>query len=93
MNSITLLQVSQSVIEKSAEMLEKDPHGAIITLVSVSVVFTALVLLYYAYTFIGKIVNGEFKPKKKVRTPSGHRYDRSARRCYLSVQSAGHRGH
>lgn len=72
MNSITLLQVSQSVIEKSAEMLEKDPHGAIITLVSVSVVFTALVLLYYAYTFIGKIVNGEFKPKKKVRkAPSG----------------------
>lgn len=72
MNSITLLQVSQSVIEKSAEMAEKDPHGVIITLVSVSVVFTALVLLYYAYTFVGKAVNGGFKPKKKVRkAPAG----------------------
>ena len=72
MNSITLLQVSQSVIEKSAEMAEKDPHGAIITLVSVSVVFMALILLYYAYTFVGKAVNREFKPKKNVRkTPAG----------------------
>lgn len=66
MSSITLLQVSQSVIEKSAEMAEKDPHGVIITLVSVTVVFIALVLLYYAYTFVGKVVNGEFKPKNKV---------------------------
>lgn len=72
MNSITLLQVSQSVIEKSAEMAEKDPHGVIITLVSVSVVFIALILLYYAYTFVGKAVNGEFKLKKKVRkAPAG----------------------
>ena len=57
MNSLILLQVSQSVIEKSADMAAKDPHGAIITLVSVSVVFTALVILYFAYTFVGKAVN------------------------------------
>ncbi|MBR2127663.1 MAG: OadG family protein [Bacteroidales bacterium] len=57
MNSLILLQVSQSVIEKSADMAAKDPHGAIITLVSVSVVFVALVILYFAYTFVGKAVN------------------------------------
>lgn len=67
MDSIMLLQVSQSVIEKSAEMSEKDPHGAIITLVSVCVVFTALVILYFAYTFVGKAVNGEMDWKSFFR--------------------------
>ena len=63
-----LLQVSESVLIKSAEMAEKDPHGAIITLVSVTVVFVALIILYFAYTFIGKLSSGEVKfklPKKK----------------------------
>ncbi len=63
-----ILQVSESVIVKSAEMAEKDPHGAIITLVSVSVVFVALIVLYFAYTFIGKLSSGEIKfrmPKKQ----------------------------
>ena len=68
MNSFMLLQVSESVLIKSAEMAEKDPHGAIITLVSVSVVFIALIVLYFAYAFIGKLSSGEVKfrmPKKK----------------------------
>ena len=68
MNSFMLLQVSESVIRKSAEMAEKDPHGAIITLVSVTVVFVALIILYFAYTFIGKLSSGEIKlkmPEKK----------------------------
>ena len=63
-----LLQASESVILKSAEMAERDPHGAIITIVSVSVVFCSLIILYYAYTFIGKLSSGEVKlkmPKKK----------------------------
>ena len=59
MNSFTLLQVSESVLVKSAEMAEKDPHGTIITLVSVGVVFVALVILYFAYTFIGKLTSGQ----------------------------------
>ena len=72
MDSVTLLQVSQSVMEKSAEMLEKDPHGVIITLVSVSVVFIALVLLYYAYALVGRIVNGELRhERKKSKSPAG----------------------
>lgn len=68
MNSLMLLQVSERVLAKSAEMADKDPHGAIITLVSVSVVFIALIVLYFAYTFIGKISSGELKlkmPKRK----------------------------
>ena len=62
-----ILQASESVIIKSAEMAEKDPHGAIITLVSVSVVFGALIVLYFAYSFIGKLSSGEMKFKMPVK--------------------------
>jgi Na+-transporting methylmalonyl-CoA/oxaloacetate decarboxylase gamma subunit len=69
MNGFMLLQVSQSVAQKSAEMLEKDPHGAIITLVSVSVVFVALIILFFAYTFIGKLSSGQISLKLLKRKP------------------------
>ena len=73
MNNLNMLplQISPGVVEKSAEMMEKDPHGAIITIVSVSVVFSALVILYIAYTLVGKAVNSSWKfslPKKKKGT-------------------------
>ena len=70
MNGFMLLQASQTVAAKSADMLEKDPHGVIITLVSVLVVFTALVVLYFAYTFIGKISSGQISlkfPKRQIK--------------------------
>lgn len=60
MNTFMLLQVSENVVRKSAEMAARDPYGVIITVVSVAVVFTALVVLYFAYTFVGKAVNGKF---------------------------------
>jgi sodium pump decarboxylase gamma subunit len=63
MNSLMFLQVSENVIRKSAEMAVKDPHGVIITIVSVAVVFIALVILYFAYTFVGKVVGGKFSIK------------------------------
>ena len=62
-----LLQVSENVVRKSAEMAARDPHGIIITVVSVAVVFTALVVLYFAYTFVGKAVNGKYDWKSLVR--------------------------
>ena len=62
---MTFLQVSENVIRKSAEMAEKDPHGFIITLVSVSVVFAALILLYFAYSFIGMVLNGKITLKNR----------------------------
>lgn len=62
-----LLQVSENVVRKSAEMAARDPHGIIITVVSVAVVFTALVVLYFAYTFVGKAVNGKFDWKSLMR--------------------------
>ena len=67
MNTFALLQFSENVAAKSADMAAKDPHGAIITLVSVSVVFSALIILYFAYTLIGKISSGEFSLPKRTR--------------------------
>ena len=84
-----ILQVSESVIVKSAEMAEKDPHGAIITLVSVSVVFVALIILYFAYSFIGKLSSGEIKfriPKKqKKATGKGAQEDEVAAAIALAL--------
>lgn len=60
----TILQVSENVVRKSADMAVRDPHGMTITLVSVAVVFIALVVLYFAYAMIGKAVNGKFTWKK-----------------------------
>ena len=67
MNAISLLQVSENVVVKSAEMAVKDPHGIIITAVSVSVVFAALVILYFAYSFVGKAVNHRTDWKKLLK--------------------------
>ena len=68
MNTITFLQVSENVVRKSAEMAARDPHGLIITLVSVAVVFSALVILYFAYTFIGKAINGKIDFRRCFRS-------------------------
>lgn len=71
MNTLTLLQFSETVAAKSADIAMKDPHGAIITLVSVSVVFSALIILYFAYSFIGKLSSGQIKmPERKAKTAS-----------------------
>ena len=48
-------------------MMQTDPHGWTLTLISVSVVFAALIVLYFVYSFSGSIFSGKFKraPKPK----------------------------
>ena len=65
MNSITILQISESVIRKSLEVAETDPHGIIITVVSVLVVFASLATLHISYYLIGKAVGWHIKWKQK----------------------------
>ncbi len=52
-------------------MMETDPHGWTLTLISVSVVFAALIVLYFVYSLSGSIFSGKFKrapkPKKAVK--------------------------
>ena len=48
-------------------MLQTDPHGWTLTLISVTVVFSALIVLYFVYSLSGGIFSGKFKraPKPK----------------------------
>ena len=52
-------------------MAQTDPHGWTLTLISVSVVFAALIVLYFVYSLSGSIFSGKFKraptPKKAVK--------------------------
>ncbi len=48
-------------------MLETDPHGWTLTLISVSVVFTALIVLYFIYSFSGGLFSGKFKRAPRPR--------------------------
>lgn len=64
MNIMTILQVSEIVLRKSAEIAQSDPHGIIITVVSVLVVFGVLAILYCAYRLTGLIVNNEYVLRK-----------------------------
>ena len=56
MNHMIIFQASE-VLSKSADIAQKDPHGFIITAVSILVVFSSLIILYFAYKFIGIVVN------------------------------------
>lgn len=62
MDIFTLLQ-TETILAKSAEMAQKDPYGWIITVVSISVVFVSLALLFILYYLIGRIVNRLCKEK------------------------------
>ena len=48
-------------------MAQTDPHGWTLTLISVSVVFAALIVLYFVYTLSGSIFSGKFKRAPKPR--------------------------
>jgi len=51
-------------------MAETDPHGFTLALIAVFTVFTALVILYFVYSFIGKASNTDtpkIKRHKKVK--------------------------
>lgn len=52
-------------------MAQVDPHGWTLTLISVCVVFCALVILYFIYSFSGNIFSGKFKSGKKKPSQKG----------------------
>ena len=47
------------------KMAVTDPHGWTLTIISVCVVFTALIILYGIYSLSGGIFSGKFKRKPK----------------------------
>lgn len=82
MNLTMILQASESVFRKSAEMAVKDEHGLIITAVSISVVFAALIILYFAYTLIGRLASGKLNMpdlrRRKAEVPAADIKDEAA---------------
>ena len=52
-------------------MMQTDPHGWTLTLISVTVVFSALIVLYFVYSLSGSIspVNGK-RPSVRPGKPS-----------------------
>ena len=51
-------------------MAQIDPHGWTLTLISVTVVFAALIVLYFVYSFSGNLFSGKFKRKRSVISSS-----------------------
>ena len=48
-------------------MMETVPHGWTLTLISVTVVFAALIVLYFVYSLSGSIFSGKFKRAPKAK--------------------------
>lgn len=56
---------SQNVETGSQRMEKEDEHGFVLTLVSVTVVFTALIILWWLFSLLGKVSGGEGKKSKR----------------------------
>lgn len=59
-------------------MAQVDPHGWTLTLISVCVVFCALVILYFIYTLSGNIFSGKIKFGEKKEKAGAETVDESA---------------
>ena len=59
----------------SDKMAVTDPHGWTLTIISVSVVFSALIILYFLYSLSGNIFSGKFKRERKPKKAKGGKMD------------------
>jgi len=58
-------------------MAATDPHGWTLTIISVGVVFIALIILYGLYSLSGKVFSGELKADAKRAARAGKRITRA----------------
>ena len=56
-----------TLTEGARAVAETDPHGWTLTLISISVVFCSLVILYFIYAISGGIASGQFKEAIQAR--------------------------
>lgn len=80
---LQLLQTgaAERVAQKAAHIMEVDPHGFTLTIVSVSVVFGSLFLLFVAYSITGRLFTGKsliFKLIDKCRRRAGNDTEQAA---------------
>lgn len=68
MIAILLQGTAAPVVHKSAEEFVKlDPYGVGMTIISMGVVFSALILLYLIFRTIGKAMTGDFKRSSLIK--------------------------
>lgn len=70
-------------------MMQTDPHGWTLTLISVSVVFAALIVLYFIYSFSGKLFSGAIKLPRKPRKTSADAEVAAAIALALDMEQSG----
>lgn len=67
-------------------MKETDPHGWTLTIVSVSVVFAALLILFLIYNLSGNIFSGKYKRKAGKKNASGQPDEATAAAIALALE-------
>lgn len=82
MNPLFILLQTSGLTEGAKRMAETDPHGWTLTIIAVTTVFSALVILYLIFTLVGKISMrmdarnaAPAKPAKKPKKPAGNAPD------------------
>ena len=55
MNPLFILLQTSTLTEGAKRMQETDPHGWTLSLIAVTVVFSALVILFFAFSLVGRI--------------------------------------
>lgn len=68
MNIIGIV-LQSGAISQSDLMAQRDPHGYIMSLTAVAVVFSALIILFICYSITGNIMSGKWKFKLPKRAP------------------------
>ncbi len=68
-------------------MAQIDPHGWTLTLISVSTVFLALIILYFVYSFSGNIFSGKYKFQRKPKAAKGKIDDEVAAVIALALEA------
>ncbi len=77
-----------SLLTAGAErMAQTDPHGWTLTLISVSVVFSALIILYFVYSLSGDIFSGKLNFKRKPKASAGSPDEEVAAAIALALRS------
>lgn len=88
---MTIFLYSLILTSGADRMAVNDPHGWTLTLISVSTVFIALVVLFCIYTLMGKFFTGTFKtgrkPAKKAKAAKGDVDGETAAAIALALSS------
>lgn len=65
----SLFNIMVPLLTGAEKMAKSDPHGWTLSIISVAVVFSALIILFCIYSLSGAIFSGKIKLKRKKSKP------------------------